>query len=301
MIKEPSIDELNEIEIESLDENFEADIDLPLNDTLKQYLNEIRIFKLLTHEQEIELAKRIKSGDKYAREILINSNLRLVVSIAKRYVDEKNELMDLIQEGNFGLIDAVEKYDYKRGLKFSTYATWWIRQKVLRSKNEKIRYPEYIKSDISNYYKISKEITDILGREPSTKEIADYMNKSEKEINEIKNIINLNNITSINTYITENKGETFEYFLEDKNTDVFSDVSKIMLHEEIIRILNNLTEVEKKVLIFRFGLFNYPQMTLKDLAKKMNLSPEGVRVAEKRSLRKLKELKELKEYLNTDN
>ena len=298
MIKEPTIKELNVIENNNLNEkNFETDINHQLNDTLKQYLIEIGKYDLLTHEQEIELAKRIKSGDKNARDLLINSNLRLVVSIAKKYLDEKNELMDLIQEGNIGLIDAVERYDYKRGFKFSTYATWYIKQKVIRSKNEKIRYPEYIKSDIANYYKLRKELTDNLRHEPSINEIAKYMNKSEREIIEIMNIINLNNMTSINTFINENENETYEYYLEDKNTDVFYDVSCIMLQEEILKRINNLSEIEKEVIFFRFGLLDYPEMTLNNLAKKMNLSTEGVRVAEKRSLKKLKKFKELKEYL----
>ena len=298
MIKEPTIKELNVIENNNLNEkNFETDINHQLNDTLKQYLIEIGKYNLLTHEQEIELAKRIKSGDKNARDLLINSNLRLVVSIAKKYLDEKNELMDLIQEGNIGLIDAVERYDYKRGFKFSTYATWYIKQKVIRSKNEKIRYPEYIKSDIANYYKLRKELTDNLRHEPSINEIAKYMNKSEREIIEIMNIINLNNMTSINTFINENENETYEYYLEDKNTDVFYDVSCIMLQEEILKRINNLSEIEKEVIFFRFGLLDYPEMTLNNLAKKMNLSTEGVRVAEKRSLKKLKKFKELKEYL----
>lgn len=259
-------------------------------DPIKMYLKEIGQHPLLTFEEEIELAKRYEKGDLKAREKLIKSNLRLVVSIAKKYLNRRLSFLDLIQEGNLGLMKAVEKYDWRRGYKFSTYATWWIRQAITRAiadQSRTVRIPVHMVDNINRYYKIKRKLTQKLGKEPSTKEIAKELGMT---IEEVENLIKIaQHPRSLSSPIGDDKETTLENFVYDiSQPSIYDQVSKELLREQLNEVLNTLSERERKVLIMRFGLDDNKPKTLEDVGKEFKVTRERIRQIETKAIRKLR-------------
>ena len=262
-----------------------------LNDPVKMYLKEIGRVPLLKPEDEPEIAKRIEAGDKEARDILISSNLRLVVSIAKKYVGRGMLLLDLIQEGNMGLVKAVEKFDYRKGFKFSTYATWWIRQAITRAIADQartIRIPVHMVETINKLTRIQRQLVQELGRDPTAEEISAKMDGiSPEKVREIQKIA-LEPV-SLETPIGEEDDSHLGDFIEDKNSlspDQYA--SNQLLKDEINNVLSGLTEREEKVLRLRFGLYDGRTRTLEEVGKEFNVTRERIRQIEAKALRKLK-------------
>jgi RNA polymerase primary sigma factor len=259
-------------------------------DPIKMYLKEIGMYPLLSFEQEIDLAKKYEKGDMSARRTLIRSNLRLVVSIAKKYLGRRLSFLDLIQEGNQGLIKAVEKYDWQRGFKFSTYATWWIRQAITRAiadQSRTIRIPVHMVDNINRYYKTQRRLTQLLGREPKKEEIAKDM---EISIDEVENLIKISqHPKSLSTPIGDDKETTLEQFIADSDQpSLYDTVSKEFLRDYLNEVLETLSEREKKVLIMRFGLDDGKSKTLEDVGKEFNVTRERIRQIEAKAIRKLR-------------
>lgn len=259
-------------------------------DPIKMYLKEIGMYPLLKFEQEIDFAKRYENGDMIARRALIRSNLRLVVSIAKKYLGRRLSFLDLIQEGNQGLIKAVEKYDWRRGYKFSTYATWWIRQAITRAiadQSRTIRIPVHMVDNINRYYKIQRKLTQKLGREPKNKEVAKELEISEKEV---ENLIRISqHPKSLSTPIGDDKETTLEQFIADTDQpSLYDTVSKEFLRDYLNEVLETLSDRERKVLIMRFGLDDGKSKTLEDVGKEFNVTRERIRQIEAKAIRKLK-------------
>ena len=264
---------------------------ISLNDPVKMYLKEIGRVPLLRPEDEPEIAKRIEEGDKEARDILISSNLRLVVSIAKKYVGRGMLFLDLIQEGNMGLVKAVEKFDYRKGFKFSTYATWWIRQAITRAIADQartIRIPVHMVETINKLTRIQRQLVQELGRDPTAEEIAARMDGiSADKVREIQKIA-LEPV-SLETPIGEEDDSHLGDFIEDKNSlspDQYA--SNQLLKDEINNVLSGLTEREEKVLRLRFGLYDGRTRTLEEVGKEFNVTRERIRQIEAKALRKLK-------------
>ena len=262
-----------------------------INDPVKMYLKEIGRVDLLTHEQEIELAKRILEGDEQAKKELAAANLRLVVSIAKRYVGRGMLFLDLIQEGNMGLIKAVEKFDYTKGFKFSTYATWWIRQAITRAIADQartIRIPVHMVETINKLTRIQRQLVQELGREPTAEEIAEKMDgMTPAKVREIQKI-SLEPV-SLETPIGEEDDSHLGDFIEDKDTLSPDDyTNNQLLKDEINAVLQGLTEREEKVLRLRFGLLDGRTRTLEEVGKEFNVTRERIRQIEAKALRKLK-------------
>lgn len=262
-----------------------------LNDPVKMYLKEIGRVPLLKPEDEPEIAKRIEAGDKEARDILISSNLRLVVSIAKKYVGRGMLFLDLIQEGNMGLVKAVEKFDYRKGFKFSTYATWWIRQAITRAIADQartIRIPVHMVETINKLTRIQRQLVQELGRDPTAEEISAKMDGiSPEKVREIQKIA-LEPV-SLETPIGEEDDSHLGDFIEDKNSlspDQYA--SNQLLKDEINNVLSGLTEREEKVLRLRFGLYDGRTRTLEEVGKEFNVTRERIRQIEAKALRKLK-------------
>lgn len=262
-----------------------------LNDPVKMYLKEIGRVPLLKPEEEIEIAKRIEQGDKEARDILISSNLRLVVSIAKKYVGRGMLFLDLIQEGNMGLVKAVEKFDYRKGFKFSTYATWWIRQAITRAIADQartIRIPVHMVETINKLTRVQRQLVQELGRDPTAEEISAKMDGiSPEKVREIQKIA-LEPV-SLETPIGEEDDSHLGDFIEDKNSlspDQYA--SNQLLKDEINNVLSGLTEREEKVLRLRFGLYDGRTRTLEEVGKEFNVTRERIRQIEAKALRKLK-------------
>ena len=262
-----------------------------LNDPVKMYLKEIGRVPLLKPEDEPEIAKRIEAGDKEARDILISSNLRLVVSIAKKYVGRGMLFLDLIQEGNMGLVKAVEKFDYRKGFKFSTYATWWIRQAITRAIADQartIRIPVHMVETINKLTRIQRQLVQELGRDPTAEEISAKMDGiSTEKVREIQKIA-LEPV-SLETPIGEEDDSHLGDFIEDKNSlspDQYA--SNQLLKDEINNVLSGLTEREEKVLRLRFGLYDGRTRTLEEVGKEFNVTRERIRQIEAKALRKLK-------------
>lgn len=262
-----------------------------LNDPVKMYLKEIGRVPLLKPEDEPEIAKRIEEGDMEARDILISSNLRLVVSIAKKYVGRGMLFLDLIQEGNMGLVKAVEKFDYRKGFKFSTYATWWIRQAITRAIADQartIRIPVHMVETINKLTRIQRQLVQELGRDPTAEEIAARMDGiSADKVREIQKIA-LEPV-SLETPIGEEDDSHLGDFIEDKNSlspDQYA--SNQLLKDEINTVLSGLTEREEKVLRLRFGLYDGRTRTLEEVGKEFNVTRERIRQIEAKALRKLK-------------
>lgn len=275
-----------------------------INDPVKMYLKEIGRVDLLTHEQEIELAKRILEGDEQAKKELAAANLRLVVSIAKRYVGRGMLFLDLIQEGNMGLIKAVEKFDYTKGFKFSTYATWWIRQAVTRAIADQartIRIPVHMVETINKLTRIQRQLVQELGREPTAEEIAEKMDgMTPAKVREIQKI-SLEPV-SLETPIGEEDDSHLGDFIEDEGAMSPDDyASNELLKDELNEVLLELTDREEKVLRLRFGLDDGRTRTLEEVGKEFNVTRERIRQIEAKALRKLKHpsrSKRLKDFLD---
>lgn len=275
-----------------------------INDPVKMYLKEIGRVDLLTHEQEIELAKRILEGDEQAKKELAAANLRLVVSIAKRYVGRGMLFLDLIQEGNMGLIKAVEKFDYTKGFKFSTYATWWIRQAITRAIADQartIRIPVHMVETINKLTRIQRQLVQELGREPTAEEIAEKMDgMTTAKVREIQKI-SLEPV-SLETPIGEEDDSHLGDFIEDEGAMSPDDyASNELLKDELNEVLLELTDREEKVLRLRFGLDDGRTRTLEEVGKEFNVTRERIRQIEAKALRKLKHpsrSKRLKDFLD---
>ena len=266
------------------------------------YLKEIGKVSLLSAEEEIELAKRMEEGDEEAKKRLAEANLRLVVSIAKRYVGRGLLFLDLIQEGNLGLIKAVEKFDYRKGYKFSTYATWWIRQAITRAIADQartIRIPVHMVETINKLLRVSRQLLQELGREPSPEEIATAMKMPEDKVREILKISQ--EPVSLETPIGEEEDSHLGDFIQDDNVPVPAEAAAAtLLREQLDEVLGTLTEREQKVLRLRFGLDDGHQRTLEEVGKEFNVTRERIRQIEAKALRKLRHpsrSKKLRDYL----
>ena len=292
--------------------NEEEDIDLDAIDLLegigtedpvRMYLKEIGKVSLLTADEEIELAKRMEQGDEEAKKRLAEANLRLVVSIAKRYVGRGMLFLDLIQEGNLGLIKAVEKFDYRKGYKFSTYATWWIRQAITRAIADQartIRIPVHMVETINKLIRVSRQLLQELGREPTPEEIAEEMKMPVDRVREILKISQ--EPVSLETPIGEEEDSHLGDFIQDDNVPVPADAAAFtLLKEQLIEVLGTLTEREQKVLRLRFGLDDGRARTLEEVGKEFNVTRERIRQIEAKALRKLRHpsrSRKLKDYLD---
>lgn len=291
-------------DIESLEQSFAASTQTKLNDPVKMYLKEIGRVELLDPAEEPEIAKRIQEGDEEAKKKLIAANLRLVVSIAKKYVGRGMLFLDLIQEGNMGLAKAVEKFDYTKGFKFSTYATWWIRQAITRAIADQartIRIPVHMVETINKLTRIQRQLVQDLGRDPSAEEIAEKMeNISPEKVREIQKIA-LEPV-SLETPIGEEDDSHLGDFIEDKDAmspDEYANNQ--LLKDEINTVLQGLTEREEKVLRLRFGLYDGRTRTLEEVGKEFNVTRERIRQIEAKALRKLKHptrSKRLKDFVD---
>lgn len=278
--------------------------DISLDDPVKMYLKDIGEVPLLSADDEIELARRIQDGDEEAKKQLSEANLRLVVSIAKRYVGRGMLFLDLIQEGNIGLMKAVEKFDYQKGFKFSTYATWWIRQAITRAIADQartIRIPVHMVETINKLTRVSRILLQTLGREPTPAEIAAEMGVSEDRVREIQKIAQ--DPVSLETPIGEEEDSHLGDFIEDDRAITPSDsVSSTMLKETLLSVLNSLTPREEKVLRLRYGVDDGRPRTLEEVGKEFNVTRERIRQIEAKALRKLRHpsrSKHLKDFLDT--
>lgn len=260
------------------------------DDPVHLYLKEIGNYPLLSMPEEVELAKRIEQGDETARQLLAESNLRLVVSIAKRYVGRGLSFLDLIQEGNLGLIKAVEKFDYSKGYKFSTYATWWIRQAITRSiadQSRTIRIPVHMSEVINKTYRVSRTLLQDLGREPTEQELADALNLTIDKVREILKVSA--DPISLDTPIGEEDDSHLGDFIKDDNIMGPEDAASYsILKDQISKLLETLTEREQRVLILRFGLKDGRSRTLEEVGKEFNVTRERIRQIEAKALRKLR-------------
>lgn len=294
-----------EDEISHLEQSFANSSHAKINDPVKMYLKEIGQIPLLDPKEEPIIAKRIQEGDEEAKQQLISSNLRLVVSIAKKYVGRGMLFLDLIQEGNCGLIKAVEKFDYTKGFKFSTYATWWIRQSITRAIADQartIRIPVHMVETINKLTRIQRQLVQDLGRDPLPEEIAEKMeNVSADKVREIQKIA-LDPV-SLETPIGEEDDSHLGDFIEDKETLSPDDyTNNQLLKDEINNVLQGLTEREEKVLRLRFGLMDGRTRTLEEVGKEFNVTRERIRQIEAKALRKLKHpnrSKRLKDFVKS--
>ena len=276
--------------------------DIGLDDPVKMYLKDIGRVPLLSAEEEVELAKRMQENDEEARKRLSEANLRLVVSIAKRYVGRGMLFLDLIQEGNLGLMKAVEKFDYEKGFKFSTYATWWIRQSITRAIADQartIRIPVHMVETINKLTRVQRVLLQELGREPTPAEIAEKMGVEETRVHEILKIAQ--DPVSLETPIGEEEDSHLGDFIEDEKTVTPSDsVATTMLKEQLFGVLDTLTPREEKVLRLRYGIDDGKPRTLEEVGKEFNVTRERIRQIEAKALRKLRHpsrSKKLKDFL----
>jgi RNA polymerase primary sigma factor len=297
-----------ELEVEIVAGSGEIDLEATLpkgiavDDPVRMYLKEIGTVPLLTADEEVDLAMRMETGDEVAKQRLCEANLRLVVSIAKRYVGRGMLVLDLIQEGNFGLIKAVDKFDWRKGYKFSTYATWWIRQAITRSLADQartIRIPVHMVETINKLIRISRQLLQEYGREPLPEEIAAEMDISEEKVREILKIAQ--EPVSLETPIGEEEDSHLGDFIPDEEVLAPADAAAFsMLKEQLIEVLDTLTEREQKVLILRFGLDDGRARTLEEVGKRFDVTRERIRQIEAKALRKLRHpsrSKKLKDYL----
>ena len=291
----------DEVDVENIDLSVPDGVSI--EDPVRMYLKEIGKVPLLSAEEEIELAKKMEEGDAEAKKRLAEANLRLVVSIAKRYVGRGMLFLDLIQEGNMGLIKAVEKFDYRKGYKFSTYATWWIRQAITRAIADQartIRIPVHMVETINKLIRVSRQLLQELGREPTPEEIAAEMNMPEDRVREILKISQ--EPVSLETQIGEEEDSHQGDFFQDDNVPVPSDAAAFtLLKEQLVEVLGTLTEREQKVLRLRFGLDDGRARTLEEVGKEFNVTRERIRQIEAKALRKLRHpsrSRKLKDYLD---
>ena len=295
------MDDEEEIELDKIDLSVPEGVSI--EDPVRMYLKEIGKVSLLTADEEIELAKRMEQGDEEAKKRLAEANLRLVVSIAKRYVGRGMLFLDLIQEGNLGLIKAVEKFDYRKGYKFSTYATWWIRQAITRAIADQartIRIPVHMVETINKLIRVSRQLLQELGREPTPEEIAEEMKMPVERVREILKISQ--EPVSLETPIGEEEDSHLGDFIQDDNVPVPADAAAFtLLKEQLIEVLGTLTEREQKVLRLRFGLDDGRARTLEEVGKEFNVTRERIRQIEAKALHKLRHpsrSRKLKDYLD---
>ena len=314
-ITDNSGDELlldNDMDMEGMEDEEEVELDkidlsvpegVSIEDPVRMYLKEIGKVSLLSADEEIELAKRMEKGDEAAKKRLAEANLRLVVSIAKRYVGRGMLFLDLIQEGNLGLIKAVEKFDYRKGYKFSTYATWWIRQAITRAIADQartIRIPVHMVETINKLIRVSRQLLQELGREPTPAEIAEEMDMPVDRVREILKISQ--EPVSLETPIGEEEDSHLGDFIQDDNVPVPADAAAFtLLKEQLVEVLSTLTDREQKVLRLRFGLDDGRARTLEEVGKEFNVTRERIRQIEAKALRKLRHpsrSRKLKDYLD---
>ena len=314
-ITENSGDELlldNDMDMDGMEDEEEVELDkidlsvpegVSIEDPVRMYLKEIGKVSLLSADEEIELAKRMEKGDEAAKKRLAEANLRLVVSIAKRYVGRGMLFLDLIQEGNLGLIKAVEKFDYRKGYKFSTYATWWFRQAITRAIADQartIRIPVHMVETINKLIRVSRQLLQELGREPTPEEIAEEMDMPVDRVREILKISQ--EPVSLETPIGEEEDSHLGDFIQDDNVPVPADAAAFtLLKEQLVEVLSTLTDREQKVLRLRFGLDDGRARTLEEVGKEFNVTRERIRQIEAKALRKLRHpsrSRKLKDYLD---
>ena len=294
------ISEEDDVDMENIDLSVPEGVSI--EDPVRMYLKEIGKVPLLSAEREIELAQRMEEGDEEAKKELAEANLRLVVSIAKRYVGRGMLFLDLIQEGNLGLIKAVEKFDYRKGYKFSTYATWWIRQAITRAIADQartIRIPVHMVETINKLIRVSRQLLQELGREPQPEEIAKEMNMPVDRVREILKISQ--EPVSLETPIGEEEDSHLGDFIQDDNVPVPAEAAAFtLLKEQLVEVLGTLTEREQKVLRLRFGLDDGRARTLEEVGKEFNVTRERIRQIEAKALRKLRHpsrSRKLKDFL----
>ncbi len=314
MLDSMGVDVVSEIELpepepvaeETANANDDLDLSVPegisTDDPVRMYLKEIGKVPLLTADEEIELAKRMEEGDEEAKRKLAEANLRLVVSIAKRYVGRGMLFLDLIQEGNLGLIKAVEKFDYRKGYKFSTYATWWIRQAITRAIADQartIRIPVHMVETINKLIRVSRQLLQEYGREPQPEEIAKEMNISEEKVREIIKIAQ--EPVSLETPIGEEEDSHLGDFIPDDEAPAPAEAAAFtLLREQLMSVLSTLTPREEKVLRLRFGLDDGRARTLEEVGKEFKVTRERIRQIEAKALRKIRHpsrSKKLKDFL----
>ena len=294
-------EDTDEVDVEHIDLSVPDGVSI--DDPVRMYLKEIGKVPLLSMEEEIELAKRMELGDEEARHRLAEANLRLVVSIAKRYVGRGMQFLDLIQEGNLGLIKAVEKFEYKKGYKFSTYATWWIRQAITRAIADQartIRIPVHMVETINRLVRTQRQLVQTLGREPSPEEVAKAMEFPVERVREVMKIAM--DPVSLETPIGEEEDSHLSDFIQDDQVAVPADAATYtLLQEQLTEVLDTLTEREQKVLRLRFGLDDGRPRTLEEVGRDFNVTRERIRQIEAKALRKLRHpsrSKKLKDYLD---
>lgn len=305
----PSVEELSQIqeEMEETDKLLEDPEklaeDYGTGDPVRMYLREIGKVPLLTAEEELDLAKRIAEGDQTAAREMTEANLRLVVSIAKRYVGRGMQLLDLIQEGNLGLLKAVEKYDYSKGFKFSTYATWWVRQAITRALADQartIRIPVHMVETMNKLTQISRKLQQDLGREPTVEELAEVMRLSPERVNEIRQMC-MEPVSLESPVGEEDDSHLGDFIEDDTGSQPAEAVSQAMLRQQLMEILGTLSPREAKVLRLRYGLDDGRPRTLEEVGKEFNVTRERVRQIEAKALRKLRHpsrAKRLRDYLD---
>ncbi len=303
-------DDADIADLADIEDDIDIDVEMTsalegvsIEDPVRMYLKEIGKVPLLSAEEEIELAQRMEEGDEAAKKKLAEANLRLVVSIAKRYVGRGMLFLDLIQEGNLGLIKAVEKFDYHKGYKFSTYATWWIRQAITRAIADQartIRIPVHMVETINKLIRVSRQLLQELGREPSPEEIAEEMNMPVDRVREILKISQ--EPVSLETPIGEEEDSHLGDFIQDENVPVPAEAAAFtLLKEQLVEVLGTLTEREQKVLCLRFGLEDGKARTLEEVGKEFNVTRERIRQIEAKALRKLRHpsrSRKLKDFLD---
>ena len=303
-VDDPEVDAVIAENPEAKEIDLEATIskNIAVDDPVRMYLKEIGKVPLLTAQEEIDLAKRMEAGDEYAKQKLCEANLRLVVSIAKKYVGRGMLFLDLIQEGNLGLIKAVDKFDWTKGYKFSTYATWWIRQAITRSIADQartIRIPVHMVETINKLIRVSRQLLQEEGREPTPDEIAEEMGISVDKVREILTIAQ--EPVSLETPIGEEEDSHLGDFIPDDDAPAPAEAAAFsMLKEQLVDVLGTLTEREQKVLKLRFGLEDGRARTLEEVGKKFDVTRERIRQIEAKALRKLRHptrSKKLKDYL----
>ena len=303
-LEEPDIDELEAVEDIKVEDIDLASMEgINIDDPVRMYLREIGRIPLLSYDEELELAKKVLAGDEAAKQKLAESNLRLVVSIAKRYVGRGMLFLDLIQEGNMGLIKAVEKFDYTKGYKFSTYATWWIRQAITRAIADQartIRIPVHMVETINKLIRTSRHLLQQLGREPTPEEIAAEMEIPVEKVTEIQKIAQ--DPVSLETPIGEEDDSHLGDFIQDDDSPAPQDAAAYtLLREQLEEVMKTLTPREAKVLKLRFGLEDGKSRTLEEVGKEFNVTRERIRQIEAKALRKLRHpsrSKKLKDYMN---
>ena len=302
MIKDSGV-KLVEITIIQNDDEIEELINkASIDDPVKMYLKDIGKVPLLSGQEEIDLATRMAQGDEEAKRLLSEANLRLVVAIAKKYVGRGLLFLDLIQEGNFGLMKAVEKFDHTKGFRFSTYATWWIRQSITRAIADQartIRIPVHMVETINKQIRVSRQLLQSLGREPTTEEIAKEMGITEEKVREIQKIAQ--ETISLDTPVGEEEDSNLGTFLQDETAANPSEAAtNLMLKEQLLDVLNSLTPREQKVIMLRYGIDDGHPRTLEEVGKEFNVTRERIRQIEAKALKKLRQpsrSKRLKDFL----